>query len=628
MPRGTIEGSIDGVAPPDWRARVRVLALVRSVPATVALAVVLQAVFLVVDAATDSLDAARSGEALRIALTFAQAIAVFGLLHLGLRGVAARVVTAVTLVLFVVANVCRQATMGAFDYGFVHDHAKDVLTPLGWHMVVSELQSARVALLAFAFAAVAVVIAKLPPRPFAGTRRARHVGIAACLVVLVGLPLANVFTHEAVTSFVVSAFHFHWESHAADLVAHGKRYPYVHDLAPSRAEAPLRPHVIVLFLESWNGLLSGARRPDGRAYTPVLDAHAAEALTARRFYGNSIHSSRGHFATLCSLPPMYRGKEFTDLPETRLHCLPEMLRDAGWDTLFYSATSEPDFESSQRFFLRIGFRDAIFQDPDRRGRDPEFWGVGLQDDAFYRAFFAALDERVAKSPGTPIFAAAANASHHYPFREGPKHVADPNEPTRYRRDYVGSLAESDAWLATFFDELDKRPAMRDALVVIVGDHSFPADEHGIHFNMVGAYEEAFRTTALVRWRGHVEPRVLERDASQLDLAPTIVDLLALGGRAHFVGRSLVAPPDPRAVVPMVQPYDGVHLVAVRWPLKLVRHEAAAQEHLYDLSTDPREEHDLARAAGHAADVADLRAAILAIHGNQALLRENRIWPPP
>jgi phosphoglycerol transferase MdoB-like AlkP superfamily enzyme len=457
------------------------------------------------------------------------------------------------------------------------------------------------------------------------------------LAVIVLPPLARMTTHEAITSFVASGFRFHWESGAADLVAHGTAYPYVHELAPTPAASAARvalaedappPHVILLFLESWNGLFADTRRPDGRAYTPVFDAHAREALTVRHFYGNSVHSSRGHFATLCSLPPMYRGKEFTDLPSTHLFCLPDLLRRAGYGTMLWSAAGEPAFEGSQAFFLRIGFEEATFQDSAKRGADPAFWGVGLQDDVYFRQFFAALDERLAREPGKPLFATGATASHHYPFHEGPKHLADPGEPTRYRRDYVGSLGESDAWLATFFEELDRRPALRDAIVVLVGDHSFPADEHGIHFNMLGAYEEQFRTPVLVRWRGHVTPTVLEdRAASQLDLAPTIADLVGIRARAAFVGRSLFeAGPAPPVV--MVQPYDGVHLVAVEWPLKLVEHESSAQQHLYDLSRDPKEEHDLIgrNETGGTVPSERLRAAILGIHANQALLRQDRIWP--
>ena len=79
-------------------------------------------------------------------------------------------------------------------------------------------------------------------------------------------------------------------------------------------------------------------------------------------------------------------------------------------------------------------------------------------------------------------------------------------PTKYRRNYVASLSAADAWLATFFDELERRPAFRDSIVVLVGDHSFPADEHGIHFNGLGSYEEAFHTGFALRWKGHVQPR--------------------------------------------------------------------------------------------------------------------------
>ncbi|HEY8075546.1 MAG TPA: hypothetical protein VIF62_15585, partial [Labilithrix sp.] len=138
MPRGTIEEAMSAggsVAPGE-----KLASLARAIPSSVVLAIVLQAIFLVVDASTDSFDAARSGEALRIVLTFAQAIAVFALLHLVLEGRKARVATGAVFFFFVFANVCRQATMGAFDYGFVHDHAKDVLTPLGWHILVAELR--------------------------------------------------------------------------------------------------------------------------------------------------------------------------------------------------------------------------------------------------------------------------------------------------------------------------------------------------------------------------------------------------------------------------------------------------------------------------------------------------------
>jgi arylsulfatase A-like enzyme len=123
--------------------------------------------------------------------------------------------------------------------------------------------------------------------------------------------------------------------------------------------------------------------------------------------------------------------------------------------------------------------------------------------------------------------------------------------------------------------------------------------------------------------------VTDQAASQVDLAPTITDLLQLRTTTHFTGRSLVAddggPPPP---VPLVQPYDGVRLAAVRWPLKLVRHESAEQEHLYDLANDPDEQNDRIADPLLAAPLATLREAIVRIHASEPILRQNRVWPPP
>ena len=385
--------------------------------------------------------------------------------------------------------------------------------------------------------------------------------------------------------------------------------------------------MIVLFLESWSGIYTDRSGVDGQPFTPVYNARRREGLTFEHFYASSIQSSRGRFATLCSLIPLYRGKEPKQLANNALHCLPHVLADAGYRTMITSASDEPDFEDSTTFFGHLGFADVRFENPAGRGNDPAVWGVGLQDDAYYRKFFRQIDEQLAADPAAPVFAVGINASHHYPFDANPRQVPSASGTTKRARNYLGSLHAADAWLSTFFDELDRRPALQDAIVVLVGDHSFPADEHGIHFNGLGAHEESFRTAFSLRWPGHISPNVAAgRAASQIDIAPTIADLLQLGGRSHFVGRSLVADDDVGPPAPMVQPYDGVRLAAVLYPFKLEVHERARQEHLYDLSRDPDEKHDLLGAPGLHHETALLRQSIERIRMSQAVLHAGRIWP--
>ncbi|MDB5213222.1 MAG: Phosphoglycerol transferase [Myxococcaceae bacterium] len=595
----------------------------------------MQTIFLLALLATDAYDVARSGELMRLAGTYATIIALFVLVHVacGARKRANLIASCVLYTIFVALGFARFETTGAFDYGFAHENVRELLTPLGRRIVTAQTRPLdTLLLLVLPLAAGLLVLRRRPTPPCATPGSTRALLALGCVAVLAGFPAAGLVTHECITSFAASAYRFHVEDRDEEVSADAPLFPFVHDAIPSEAAGALskpgqrRPHVIVLFLESWSDIYTDRRDADGHELTPTYDAHRREGLTFDHFYGSSIQSSRGRFATMCSLIPLYRGKEFAELADAPLHCLPRVLAEAGYETFLYSASDEPDFERSSEFFAHLGFADVRFEDPTQRGHDPRMWGAGLQDDVYYRRLFAALDEKLVTEPDAPIFAVAINASNHYPFDKNPGHVPDPAGATKYARNYVGSLRASDAWLATFFEELDRRPALRDAVVVLVGDHSFPADEHGSHFNGLGAHEESFRTAFSLRWRGHVPPTlVTDRAASQIDVAPTITDLLQIHQTSHFVGRSLFKGDEP-VPVPMVQPYDGVRLAAVLYPFKLEVHDSSQQEHLYDLSVDPDEQHDLYGAPSLAARTAILRGTIARIRESQAILRANRVWP--
>lgn len=606
------------------------------IPSTFWPAAFVQTGFLVALVASDGYDVARAGEIGRVVLTYTTVFALFGLIHLAAPTARwARRLKAVAFFFFVAVNFARFETAGSFDYGFAHENFRELASPAGRHIVLSNVRPWELALLFVLPLAIGGLAARGPARPRPPRSARRLAAALACLAMLVVPPLRHASSHESLTGFAVSALHFYGQSRAAEAAINGALFPFVKDSVPtpeataiSGGVAP-RPHVILLFMESWSAAYAGEVSPDGRALTPVFDERRRDALTFEHFYGNSVQSSRGHFATLCSLIPLTRGKETIDLPETRLHCLPELLRELGYATAFYSATDEPGFDKTGEWMTRIGFGDVRFADRRDRDHDPAMWGMGVQDDVFYRRFFGILDEKVAREPGKPQLAVLASASNHYPFDESPKHVPAPGYATKYQRNFVASLSASDAWLATFFDELDKRPAFRDAIVVLVGDHSFPADEHGLHFNGLGAYEEAFRTGFMLRWKGHVAAKVVtDRAASQIDIAPTIVDLLQVRAKTHFTGTSLLSQGNEHVPVPLVQPYDGVRLAAVKWPFKLVRHEAADQEQLYDLAKDPAETEDRIADPRLAAELTELRGALVRIHANQAVVRANRVWPPP
>lgn len=413
-------------------------------------------------------------------------------------------------------------------------------------------------------------------------------------------------------------------------------YPLIHTqraaAKPAKSAKPAKPaHVFVIALESFNANYSFTRSADGREYTPFFNHLAAQGWRSDTFWGNSVQTVRGHTAILCSLLPSLSGKILVDYPQLRLRCLPELLRDNGYRTLFATGQDNLWFENTGNAMKKIGFDVVQAMDAPLTADLPRWqkWGWGWQDDALYRKTFDLID--IAQhTDDKPLFVMLAPISNHmlfhslpydqryfYPLGESPREL------------YANSVHTADRYLQVFFEELLKRPQLHDCIVVLVGDHSFPVGEHGNFHNELLSFEENFRTPLVIWSPLHLQPRDLHGvTASQVDLAPTILDLLGISAQVPWIGQSLLADiPLQQRMAIAVQPYDGRHLAVLRWPHKLVRQLAAAQEQLYDLQQDPLEQHDLAKDPQHAPLLQQLRADLALLALQQQLLEQNRLWPP-
>jgi arylsulfatase A-like enzyme len=132
--------------------------------------------------------------------------------------------------------------------------------------------------------------------------------------------------------------------------------------------------------------------------------------------------------------------------------------------------------------------------------------------------------------------------------------------------------------------------------------------------------------------GWLPPRqIVDRAHSQLDIMPTVLDLLGVPAQTHLAGESIVArKPGTAAPELLLQPYDGRHLVSLQFPHKLVLRLDTGRERLFDLAADPREARDLLGdpvEPGAPAIAARLRPALREFFDNQVRLRVNGFFPP-
>lgn len=517
-------------------------------------------------------------------------------------------------------------TGASMDFAVIWGNRTSLWYPEVAGTIAGELGLAGLAAVAAVVTALVVVEKRwnLLSRCHTGRRRLR-------LVVIVGLAYAAInclpfYSYDDLSfllrSAVAAASRREPVLVADDLVP----YPYMHDGLQYRGPGPLpraeQPHVILVAMESMNANLVEARAPDGREYTPNLNRLIRDGLYVERFYGHSVQTAKGQFALIASVPPAIRGKVFTDYPRIRLRTLPQILKEAGYTTAFMQGGWSRTFDNTGQFLSSHGF-DYCWA---ARGRPRDLrWGA--PDDGLYRQFFSRLDGVEHRTPGGRYFGLVATISNHMPFRPRTDEPLLIPAPRTRAEHILNSIHIADGYLPVFFEELRKRDYLRNTVVIVTGDHSFPAGEHGNANNEVGRWEENFRTPFLILWPGKLRPdRIAKGAYSQVDVAPTITELLQIHGPDHFTGKS-IRQEDGRRMIYLIQPYGGIYLAVVQWPLKYVLHVRTGREWLYDLAADPREERDVIADFEERPELYDLRRAIGHIGLNQRLIEQDRIWPP-
>ncbi len=450
-----------------------------------------------------------------------------------------------------------------------------------------------------------------------------------------GLYLLATFTtitpHDEIGQFILSIIS-HYRTQ--DDFRFTERYPagtyplLVADASPTMPAR--RPHIFLIEIESFNPRFIEKRSEAGVEIMPFFSSLIPQGLYCDLFYGNTVQSAKGQFASLFSLVPTVRQKEFVRYTDTPLYSLADALRDAGYTTWFVKAYKNIQFDNTGVFTMRHGFDRAFsIHEHLKPGDTDHLWGWGIEDQLFYRRLFEHLDTQSEVTSGArPLFVVLHTVMNHMKFDKTPRDLRFIYpEPRSIAEHFANTIHLSDRHLAVFFEELRRRPYLSDHLVIITGDHGFPTGEHGYDHNELSYYEEFFRTPLLIVYPGVIEPkRITDSAFSQIDIAPTILDILGYRpGRHHFQGQSILHPSDPARPVYLVQPYNGTYLGIVEYPMKYVRHLRDGAEVVYDLQQDPHEEKNLA-AEIEPARIERWRGLLENIYLIQYLLETNNLWP--
>lgn len=160
--------------------------------------------------------------------------------------------------------------------------------------------------------------------------------------------------------------------------------------------------------------------------------------------------------------------------------------------------------------------------------------------------------------------------------------------------YNNRMLQTDAMIKQIFEVLDQKEYLRDSIVVILGDHGESLGERGEYGHIFHLYQEYISIPLLIYDPEPVQYANLAF-ATQIDVAPTIVDRLKLPAPACWDGQSLLNPTIRNISVHQTTLRNQCTAVIKRSDLAMYKYIYCATgktEELYDLSRDPREQTNL------------------------------------
>ena len=354
-----------------------------------------------------------------------------------------------------------------------------------------------------------------------------------------------------------------------------------------------------IFLILWDTVRADHLSPYGysRPTTPHLERFVKEGATLyRNHYALSNYTLPTHATLFTGVEPVVHrafatprhplGLPFADRFET----LPLFLKRLGYLNMAFVAnygylSKELDFSKGFLYYddrsrvTLLGVRREYFFREGARRALIGFFGSRLQ------RLFRTSEELVSQSlktlgwaiqRGTPFFFYNLMDAHHpylppEPFRSrfgdpslesywmySTRVLRDPRALTPeekgrmkafYLSQYDGALAYLDHWFGLFLEGLKSRGLYDKSLIILVSDHGEAFGEGERYGHNVTLEDHQIKVPLVVKYPGQRETAVVEEVASQLDLLPTIADVVGAKPPAGLSGRSLRGELEPaRAVV--------------------------------------------------------------------------------
>ncbi|WP_027124775.1 LTA synthase family protein [Gelidibacter mesophilus] len=293
---------------------------------------------------------------------------------------------------------------------------------------------------------------------------------------------------------------------------------------------PSKPNVVVIITESMGReYLASFNKDSGIdnyvGYMPFLDSLAQHSLIFPNAFANGSKSIHGMSSVLSGIPSFVDAFTSSSYSNQEIQSLVSVLNDLNYDTSFFHGAPN----GSMGF---LGFSNILgfdhYYGMEEYGNDDDFDGSwGIWDEPFLQFMKTTLDEKE-----QPFFSTVFTVSSHEPFKipekyneKFPKGHIQMHQPIGYT-DYA---------FQQFFEAAKKEPWFENTIFVITADHP-----NQVYYEVYNKVINRRAVPILIYKPDGSLAGIEEKLAQQIDVYPTVLDLIGYKKPFRSWGRSLVS----------------------------------------------------------------------------------------
>ncbi len=297
-------------------------------------------------------------------------------------------------------------------------------------------------------------------------------------------------------------------------------------------------NLIIIQVESLENAVIN-REIYGQEITPSLNQLARHGLYFNNFYaqvgpGNTADTE---FSTMNSLYPLPNSVAFIDYAKNTYKALPQLLIDNGYKT--YSLHGDvPTFWNRSNIYPGLGYQKTFALSDYTVTRSVGKGPSDLGDEDLFSQSLARLE-----SFKQPFMATLITMSSHTPFIL-PDDLQTLNLPaetnlTQLQWEYLQAVHYTDKAIGEFIDGLKQNGLYDNSLIVIWGDHGSYTKISELLNQENKIPRLADQQVPMIILNSGVENQTINEPASQLDVYPTIANLLGIVSPKTVLGQDLL-----------------------------------------------------------------------------------------